>query len=72
MTIVDFYMWFEDKWVRIFEINKLDFDLKELKSKTNKCYTIEIMGNDKVNGNQYGIMLDAKDFELKYPFNEYI
>lgn len=48
------------------------FDLKELKSKTNKCYTIEIMGNDKVNGNQYGIMLDAKDFELKYPFNEYI
>ena len=25
------YMWFEDKWVRVFEINKLDFDLKELK-----------------------------------------
>jgi hypothetical protein len=25
------YKWFENKWVFIFEINKLDFDLKELK-----------------------------------------
>ena len=48
------------------------FDLEGLKSKTNKCYTIEIMEKDKVNGNQYGIMLDADDFELKFPFNEYV
>ena len=27
----DVYAWFEDKWVRVFEINKLDFDLKDLK-----------------------------------------
>lgn len=48
------------------------FDLEGLKSKTNKCYTIEIMGKDKFNGNQYGIMLDAKDFKLEYPFNDYV
>ena len=48
------------------------FDLESLKSKTKKCYTIEIVGKDKINGNQYGIMLDANDFTLDFPFNEYV
>lgn len=48
------------------------FDLEGLKSQKNKCYTIEIMGKDKFNGNQYGILLDADDFELDFSFNKYV
>lgn len=47
------------------------FDTEILKSK-GKCYSIEIMGKDKIYGSLYGIGLDANDFELEWPFHRYV
>lgn len=47
------------------------FDTEILKSK-GKCYTIEIMGKDKIYGSLYGIQLDADDFELGWPFSKMV
>lgn len=43
---------------------KQEFDVETLKSKYNKCYTIEIMDRDKFNSDAYGIQLDPSDFDL--------
>ena len=48
------------------------FDTEAIKTEAKKCYTIEKMGKDKLNGNLYGIDLDAKDFELKWPFDKLV
>jgi len=43
---------------------KQEFDVKALKSKYNKCYSIEKMGRDEFNSDVYGIQLDPSDFDL--------
>lgn len=46
-------------------------DTEVLKS-MGKCYSIEIMGKDKIYGSLYGIGLDANDFDLEWPFNRFV
>lgn len=40
------------------------FDVLTLKFKCGKCYSIEIMENNRKNGPRYGIGLDTEDFDL--------
>lgn len=40
------------------------FDVLTLKFKCGKCYSIEIMENNRKNGPRYGIGLDKEDFDL--------
>lgn len=47
------------------------FDTEILNSK-GKCYSIEIMGKDKIYGSLYSIGLDADNFELGWPFYRYV
>lgn len=43
-------------------------DIFDVKSIQPKCYSIEIMGNDKL-GSLYGIRLDPDDIELGWPYD---
>ena len=41
-----------------------EFDTYTLKDKYGKCYSIELMGNDRYGRDGYGITLDTEDFDL--------
>ena len=47
-------------------------DIFDVKSIHPKCYSIEIMGNDKMGRSLYGIQLDPDDIELGWPFNKFV
>ena len=47
-------------------------DIFDVKSIHPKCYSIEIMGNDKMGRSLYGIQLDPDDIELGWPFKKFV
>lgn len=53
-------------------IRKCFNDIFDAKRLLPKCYTIEIVGNDKMGRSLYGIRLDPDDIELEWPYKDLV